>query len=87
MNRKASAGCVTACAITGRVRPPWRASAQHLGVNAGFGVMAVAPYAFGLRAEIRYFQDLVGTSQPSGTGIDFGSFHFWRASIGAVVAF
>jgi hypothetical protein len=62
-------------------------SNQHLGVNAGVGVMAITPASFGLRAEIRYFQDLVGTSQSNGTGIDFGAFHFWRASIGAVVAF
>ena len=28
-----------------------------------------------------YFRDLVGTSEGNTTNIDFGSFHFWRASI------
>jgi hypothetical protein len=62
-------------------------SNRHLGVDAGVGVMGIAAGSFGVRAEVRYFQDLVGTSQANGTGIDFGSFHFWRASIGAMVMF
>jgi hypothetical protein len=61
-------------------------SNQHLGVNAGVGVMAVQRGGFGIRVDARYFQDLVGTGRSSG-GIDFGSFHFWRASIGIVGSF
>jgi hypothetical protein len=41
--------------------------------------------ATGVRAEVRYFQDLVGTNNGNTAGIDFGSFHFWRASIGATL--
>ena len=60
---------------------------QHFGVNADVRVMALPREAFGGRLEARYFQDLVGTNNGITTGIDFGSFHFWRASIGAVVTF
>jgi len=67
--------------------PAASVSNRHLGVNAGLGVMVISSSSLGVRAEARYFQDLVGTSQPTGTGIDFGSFHFWRASIGVVIAF
>jgi hypothetical protein len=62
-------------------------SNQHLGVDAGVGLMALPYGGFGVRVEARYFQDLVGTGQSSSTGIDFGSFHFWRASIGVVGTF
>jgi hypothetical protein len=67
--------------------PSGSISNQHLGVNAGVGVMALPRESFGIRLEARYFQDLVGTNNGNTTGIDFGSFHFWRASIGAVVTF
>jgi hypothetical protein len=66
---------------------PGAISNSHLGVNAGLGVMALPRGSFGVRAELRYFQDLVGTNNGNTTGINFGSFHFWRASIGAVMTF
>jgi hypothetical protein len=67
--------------------PAGSVSNQHLGVNAGVGVMALPRESFGIRLEVRYFQDLVGTNNGNTTGIDFGSFHFFRASVGAVVTF
>jgi hypothetical protein len=60
-------------------------SSEHLGVDLGVGVMAVSREELGIRADVRYFQDLVGNSSTS--GIDFGSFHFWRASLSVVIAF
>ena len=62
-------------------------SNRHLGFDAGVGVMALPIESFGVRADVRYFQDLVGTNVGNTTGIDFGSFHFWRASIGIVLTF
>jgi len=62
-------------------------SNQHLGINLGLGVMALPRESFGVRLEVRYFQDLVGSSSGTNSAIDFGSFHFWRASVGAVLAF
>lgn len=60
---------------------------EHLGVNVGAGIMALSREAIGIRADVRYFQDLVGSSSGSSSGIDFGSFHFFRASIGFVIAY
>jgi hypothetical protein len=67
--------------------PAIAVSNRHLGVDAGLGVMALPQASFGVRAEVRYFQDLVGTNEGNATGIDFGSFHFWRVSVGAIVTF
>lgn len=67
--------------------PDGRLSDNHLGVNLGVGVIALPREDFGIRADIRFFQDLIGTTHGSTSGIDFGSFHFWRASIGFAVAF
>jgi hypothetical protein len=62
-------------------------SNQHLGVNAGLGVLALPRNAFGVRFDVRYFQDLVATNDGNTSGIDFGSLHFWRVSIGVVGTF
>jgi len=62
-------------------------SNTDLGVNLGLGVMAVNRRQIGLRAEVRYFRDLVDNNSGNTTNIDFGSFHFWRASIGLVLPF
>jgi Outer membrane protein beta-barrel domain len=56
-------------------------SRNDLGTNLGVGVLATTATQIGIRADLRYFRDLVGSSQGNTTGIDFGSFHFWRASI------
>jgi hypothetical protein len=60
-------------------------SDDHLGLDVGVGVMVLSRRQLGVRADLRYFQDLVGSGTNS--GIDFGSFHFVRASIGLVAAF
>ncbi len=62
-------------------------SNDNLGANLGLGVMVVSRQQIGVRGDVRYFRDLVGKSSGSGSSIDFGSFHFWRASLGFVLAF
>jgi hypothetical protein len=62
-------------------------SNDNLGANLGLGFMVVSRQQVGVRGDVRYFRDLVGTSGDSGSNIDFGSFHFWRASLGFVLAF
>jgi hypothetical protein len=62
-------------------------SNQHLGINVGLGVIALPRESFGVRLEVRYFQDLVGASNGTNSAINFGSFHFFRASVGAVFSF
>lgn len=62
-------------------------SNQHLGVSAGVGVIALSRRQIGVRVDVRYFHDLVGTDNGGTTGIDFGAFHFWRGGIGAVLTF
>ena len=62
-------------------------SNTDLGVNLGTGVMAFAGRSFGVRGDLRYFRDLKDTQSGNTTNIDFGAFHFWRASIGIMLAF
>jgi hypothetical protein len=56
-------------------------SRNDLGANLGVGVLATTSAQIGVRADLRYFRDLVGSSGANTTSIDFGSFHFWRASL------
>jgi len=58
-----------------------------LGVNLGVGVMTFSRRSVGVRGEIRYYRDLVYNQSGNTTNIDFGAFHFWRASLGLVLAF
>jgi hypothetical protein len=60
---------------------------DDLGVNLGVGVMAFTARSFGVRGDLRYFRDLVNNQRGNTTEIDFGAFHFWRGSIGIVMAF
>jgi hypothetical protein len=60
---------------------------DDLGVNLGFGVMAFTARSFGVRGDVRYFRDVVNNQRGNTTDIDFGAFHFWRGSIGIVLAF
>jgi hypothetical protein len=62
-------------------------SRDDLGANLGVGVMATASGGVGVRADLRYFRDLVGTSTGNSSNIDFGSFHFWRASLSVLFRF
>jgi hypothetical protein len=61
-----------------------RLSNDDLGLNAGVGLMALARRSVGVRGDLRYFRDLVGKQTGA---VDFGSFHFWRASIGLMLTF
>jgi opacity protein-like surface antigen len=62
-------------------------SNNDLGLTLGAGVMAFPGRSIGVRGEVRYFRDLMDTQSGNTTNIDFGSFHFWRASIGVILAF
>ncbi len=55
------------------------------GMNAGVGVMGFPSRRVGVRGDVRYFRDVHSQNVPNGFGIDFGSFHFWRASFGLVI--
>jgi outer membrane protein with beta-barrel domain len=64
--------------------PGERVANNDLGLNLGAGVMALPRRSIGLRGDVRYFRNLV--NDPSAS-VDFGAFHFWRASIGLVLGF
>ena len=55
------------------------------GINVGAGVMGFLSDHVGLRGDVRYFRDVHNSSPANGFGIDFGGFHFWRASFGVVL--
>jgi hypothetical protein len=56
---------------------------NEVGLNAGAGVMGFLSQHVGLRGDVRYFRNLSGNSTIN--NIDFGGFHFWRASFGVVL--
>ena len=62
-------------------------SNSDLGLNFGAGVMAFTSRSIGVRGDVRYFRDLIDTQSGNTTNIDFGAFHFWRASVGFILAF
>jgi hypothetical protein len=62
-------------------------SNNDLGLNVGVGVMAFTSRSVGVRGDVRYFRDLIDTQSGNTTNIDFGAFHFWRASVGFILAF
>ncbi len=53
-------------------------------INAGAGVMGFFNDHVGLRGDLRYFRDVHNSGGSNQVNIDFGGFHFWRASIGVV---
>ena len=57
-------------------------SDNEFGLNAGVGVMGFFGDHVGLRGDLRYFHNLQGNTI---NAIDWGGFHFWRASIGLVL--
>lgn len=59
---------------------------NDFGVDAGGGLMLRFDRHFGVRGDLRYFRDLK-KSGTSTTGVDFGSFHYWRGSVGLTWAF
>lgn len=60
-------------------------STNDPGVNAGGGVMGYFSNHVGMRGDVRYFHNLTDNSASNVANIDFGSFHYWRASIGLVL--
>lgn len=58
---------------------------NEAGMNAAVGVMGYMSNHLGLRGDVRYFRNLSDTSTTNSANIDFGSFHFWRASVGIVL--
>jgi len=60
---------------------------DDLGANLGVGVIGFMRRSAGVRADLRYFRNLVSTQTEDRGTIDFGAFHMWRASLGLVFAF
>jgi len=58
---------------------------NDIGVNLGVGVMAASRNSVGVRGDLRYYRNLVNNA--AATNVDFGAFHFWRASIGLLIGF
>jgi len=56
---------------------------KDLGLNAGVGVMGFFSDHAGLRGDVRYFRNL--SDENSAGSVQFGGFHFWRASFGVVI--
>ena len=71
--------------VTGGPNGTLEISNNDPGLNAGAGVMGFFGDHVGLRGDVRYFRDLHNNSTSNSFNIDFGSFHFWRASIGVVL--
>jgi hypothetical protein len=60
---------------------------NEAGMDAGVGVMGYRSNHLGLRADVRYFRNLQDNSTTNNANIDFGAFHFWRASVGLILRF
>ena len=54
------------------------------GVNVGGGVMGYFGDHVGLRGDVRYFRDVHSNTTSNSLNINFGGFHYVRASIGIV---
>jgi outer membrane protein with beta-barrel domain len=54
-------------------------------MSAGAGVMAYFSDHVGFRGDVRYLRNLQDSSAVSDFNVDFGAFHFWRASFGVVL--
>jgi hypothetical protein len=55
------------------------------GFNIGAGVMGFFGDHIGLRGDLRYFRDVHNNSDSNSLNIDFGGFHYARATIGLVL--
>lgn len=54
------------------------------GINLGAGVMGYFGDHVGLRGDVRYFRDVHSSTTSNSLNINFGGFHYVRASIGIV---
>jgi opacity protein-like surface antigen len=57
-------------------------STNDLGVNVGAGLNGYFNDNIGLRGDIRYFRDLQDNKGDNALDLNFGSFNFWRGSVG-----
>ena len=57
------------------------------GYNVGGGVIGNLSKNIGIRGDVRYFRTMKKDEAANAFGIDFGSFHFWRSSVGLVLRF
>jgi len=71
--------------INGATSTAGSISNNEAGMNAGVGVMGFFSNHLGIRGDVRYLRNLTGNSTPNKLNIDFGAFHFWRASVGIVL--
>jgi hypothetical protein len=73
--------------VTGGVNGLVETANNDWGMNAGAGIMGFLSDHVGLRGDVRYFRTFNDNSTINGNwvNIDFGSFHFWRASFGVVL--
>jgi opacity protein-like surface antigen len=60
---------------------------NSFGVNVGAGVMGFVRENFGLRGDVRYFRSVQDSDLGDEFDFDFGSFDFWRATVGATFRF
>lgn len=57
-------------------------STNDLGVNFGGGINGNFSDNFGIRGDIRYFRSLQDNEPDNDLDLDFGSFDFWRGTVG-----
>ena len=55
---------------------------SEFGVNVGAGAMGFATDHVGFRGDVRYYRQLTDPSEDNNFDIDFGSFDFWRGTVG-----
>jgi opacity protein-like surface antigen len=55
---------------------------NDLGLNLGGGLNAQFSDRVGIRGDVRYFRALQDAQADNDLDLDFGSFNFWRASVG-----
>jgi hypothetical protein len=57
---------------------------NQVGMNAGVGGTGYFSDHVGIRGDVRYFRNLTDESSANNLDVEFGGFHFWRASVGIV---
>lgn len=60
---------------------------NDFGIDVGAGVAGFFSDNLGLRGDVRYFRTLSDPVEDNEFDIDFGSFDFWRGTLGLVIRF
>ncbi len=70
--------------VNGRPAPGFvpKIADENVGLDGGVGVMGFFSEHAGIRGDVRYFRNF--REAPPNT-VQFGAFHFWRASLGVVL--